>query len=152
MTRAIPTDSILGLCFALGGAAIFAHALTLAPLPGMNVGPGLFPAIVGAGMALMGAALTIQGWLMRHAAGEEEDAPPLVTWFAVGIVVATAGVTAAMPYLGFLIAGTLYAVVIVLMSGGRWPAALIFSPIATATIYYLFTLALRVPLPRGLLG
>lgn len=151
MTRAIPTDSILGLCFALGGAAIFAHALTLTPLPGMTVGPGLFPAIVGAGMALMGAALTIQGWLMRHAAAEA-DAPPLVTWFAVGIVAATAGVTAAMPYLGFLVAGAIYAAVIVLMSGGRWLAALIFSPIATASIYFLFTLALRVPLPRGLLG
>jgi len=151
MTRTLPTDSILGLCFTLGGAAIFAHALTLTPLPGMNVGPGLFPAIVGAGMALMGAALTIQGWLTRGIAAEGE-APPLITWFAVGIVVATAAVTFAMPYLGFLVAGTLYAVVIVLMSGGRWPAALIFSPIATATIYYLFTLALRVPLPRGLMG
>ena len=151
MTRAIPTDSILGLCFALGGAAIFRPRADAHAAARHDCRAGLFPAIVGAGMALMGAALTIQGWLMRHAAAEA-DAPPLVTWFAVGIVAATAGVTVAMPYLGFLVAGAVYAAVIVLMSGGRWLAALIFSPIATASIYFLFTLALRVPLPRGLLG
>ena len=116
----------------------------------MNVGPGLFPSIVGGGMALMGIALTVQGWLVRDE--PEEDAPPLVTWFAVGIVVAIAVVIFAMPYLGFLVAGTIFSFVIVLISRGGWLPALIFSPIATATIYYLFTWALCVPLPRGLLG
>jgi hypothetical protein len=28
----------------------------------------------------------------------------------------------------------------------------IFSPIATTTIYFVFTAAMRVPLPRGILG
>ena len=98
----------------------------------------------------MGIALTIQGWLVRDE--PEEDAPPLVTWFAVGIVAAIAAVIFAMPYLGFLVAGTIFSVVIVLLSKGGWLSALIFSPIATATIYYLFTWAMRVPLPRGLLG
>ena len=150
MKRSIPMDSVLGLLFALGGAAILQQALNLHPLPGMNVGPGLFPSIVGGAMALMGIALTVQGWLVRDE--PEEEAPPLVTWFAVGIVVAIAVVIFAMPYLGFLVAGTIFSVVIVLLSKGGWLSALIFSPIATATIYYLFTVALRVPLPRGLLG
>ena len=71
---------------------------------------------------------------------------------AVGVVVAIAVVIFAMPYLGFLVAGTIFSFVIVLLSRGGWRSALIFSPIATATIYYLFTWAMRVPLPRGLLG
>ncbi|ODT66872.1 MAG: hypothetical protein ABS75_25130 [Pelagibacterium sp. SCN 63-23] len=143
-------DSALGVVFALGGAAILQQALTLPSLPGMNVGPGLFPSIVGTAIALLGIALAIQGWLTRDE--PEEESPPLLTWFAVGIVVATIGVILLMPVLGFLVAGTLFSVVIVLMSGGGWLSALIFSPIATAVIYFLFTAVLRVPLPHGFLG
>ena len=151
MKLSIPMDMVLGLLFALGGAAIFSHALTLAPLPGMNVGPGLFPSIVGIGMVLMGLALAAQGWLGR-AAARDPAAPPLLTWFAVGIVAAIAGAIVLMPLLGFLIGGTLFSIVIVLVSGGRLLPALIFSPLATGTIYLLFNTVLRVPLPRGLLG
>lgn len=143
-------DSALGVAFALGGAAILQQALNLPNIAGMNVGPGLFPSIVGGAMALMGIALAIQGWIVRDE--PEDEAPPLVTWFAVGVLVATAAVILAMPVLGFLVAGTIFAFGIVLLSRGGWLSALIFSPIATAAIYCLFTLVLRVPLPRGLLG
>ena len=149
MRRSLPLDSVLGLLFALGGVAIFQQALSLHPLPGMNVGPGLFPSIVGLAMALMGTALTIQGWVVRD---EPEEAPPLITWFAVGIVVAIIGAIVAMPYLGFLVAGTIFSIGIVLISRGGWLSALIFSPIATAAIYFTFTTVLRVSLPHGLLG
>lgn len=150
MRQTFPLDSALGVVFALGGAAILQQALTMQALPGMNVGPGLFPSIVGAGMAIMGVALAIQGWIVRDT--PEDEVPPLVTWFAVGIVVALAATILAMPYLGFLIAGTLFSIAVVLMSGGKWLSAIIFSPIATAGIYYLFMSGFRVPLPRGLLG
>lgn len=150
MKRSIPIDSILGLLFALLGAGIFAHARTLPTFRGMVVGPDLFPSIVGIAMALFGAILIIQGWRTR--AIPEDDNGPLVTWFAVGVVLALTASIFLFPILGFLLGGTLLSIVIVLMSGGRWLSALIFSPIAAATIYYIFTMALRVPLPRGLLG
>ena len=150
MRQSFPLDSALGVIFALGGAAILQQALAMQSLPGMNVGPGLFPSIVGAGMAIMGVALTIQGWIVRDT--PEDDAPPLVTWFAVAIVVALAATILAMPYLGFLVAGTLFGVGIVLLSGGKWLSAVIFSPIAAAAIYFTFTAIMRVPLPRGILG
>jgi putative tricarboxylic transport membrane protein len=143
-------DSALGVVFALGGAAILQQALTMQTLPGMNVGPGLFPSIVGAGMAIMGVALTIQGWVVRDT--PEDEAPPLVTWFAIGVVASLVAVILAMPYLGFLVAGTLFSVGVVLLSGGKWLSAVIFSPIATTTIYFVFTAAMRVPLPSGILG
>jgi putative tricarboxylic transport membrane protein len=143
-------DSALGVIFALGGAAILQQALTMQALPGMNVGPGLFPSIVGSGMAIMGVALAFQGWIVRDRA--EGEAQPLVTWYALGVVAALGATIFAMPYLGFLVTGTVFAAVIVLMSGGKWLSALIFSPLATAAIYYLFTMIFRVPLPRGLLG
>lgn len=150
MRQSFPLDSALGVVFALGGAAILQQALTMQALPGMNVGPGLFPSIVGAGMAIMGVALTIQGWVVRDT--PEEEVPPLVTWFAAGIAVALSVTILVMPYLGFLVAGTIFAAGIVLLSGGRWLSAVIFSPITTAAIYFTFTAVMRVPLPRGILG
>ncbi|HWV20658.1 MAG TPA: tripartite tricarboxylate transporter TctB family protein [Devosia sp.] len=150
MRQSFPMDSALGVVFALGGAAVLQQALAMPSLPGMNVGPGLFPSIVGAGMAIMGVALTIQGWIVRDTA--EDEAQPLVTWFALGIVAALAAAILAMPYLGFLVVGTVFSFIVVLMSGGKWLSAVIFSPIATAGIYYLFMSGFRVPLPRGILG
>jgi putative tricarboxylic transport membrane protein len=150
LKQTIPMDSALGVIFALGGAAILQQALTMHTLPGMNVGPGLFPSIVGSGMAIMGVALTIQGWIVRDT--PEDDAPPLVTWFAVGIVAALVATILLMPHLGFLITSTLFAVAVVLMSGGRWRSAIIFSPIATGIVYFVFMSGFRVPLPRGILG
>lgn len=151
MKQSIPMDSVLGLVFALSGLAILSQALMLHPLPGMNVGPGLFPSIVGFGMALMGAGLAVQGWLTRGDP-DEDDAPPLLTWFAAGVVAVLIGAILLIPFLGFLIAGTIFSIAVVLMSGGRWLPALVFSPIATGAIYALFTMGLRVPLPRGFLG
>jgi len=151
MKSVIPMDSVLGVLFAAGGTAILINALGYAPIAGMVVGPGLFPTITGAGMALFGLILAVQGWLGR-AAARAEPAEPLITLFAVGIVVAILVATLLMPMLGFLIAGTVFAAVIVLMSGGKWLSAIIFSPIATFAIYALFTYGFRVPLPRGLLG
>jgi putative tricarboxylic transport membrane protein len=150
MKRIIPMDSVLGLLFVLAGAAIFQQALNLHALPGMNVGPGLFPSIVGGAMAILGAGLVVQGWAQRNE--PEEDAPPLFTWFAVGVVAAVIFAIVAMPLLGFIVTGAILSFVVVLMSGGGWLSGLIFSPIATGLIYFLFTAALRVPLPRGILG
>lgn len=154
MKLSIPIDSVLGLVFALLGAGILAEAQTLAPMRGMIVGPGLFPALVGGAMAIFGVMLVIQGWRSRAVTilGEEEEQQPLVTWFAVGIGIVLAASIFVLPALGFLVGGTVLSIVIIILSGGRWLSALIFSPIAAATIYYTFTLALRVPLPRGLLG
>ena len=71
----------------------------------------------------------------------------------IAVIVAALALTiVAMPFLGFLVAGTLFAATIVLMSGGKWLSAIIFSPIASAGIYYLFMSGFRVPLPRGILG
>lgn len=148
--RSIPMDSVLGVIFALAGAAILQQALNLQPIAGMSVGPGLFPSIVGGAMALLGMALAVQGWVVP--VDLEDDAPPFVTWFAVSILAAIVAVIFVMPYLGFLVSGIIFAFVVVMLSQGGWISALIFSPIATAVIYYLFTMVLRVPLPRGILG
>ncbi|WDR07229.1 tripartite tricarboxylate transporter TctB family protein [Devosia rhodophyticola] len=150
MSKSLPFDSILGVVFALFGAAIVQQSTGLQPLAGMIVGPGLFPTIVGSAMAVFGAVLAVQGWVTRT--NQPENAPKLLTWFAAGVVVAIIAVILVMPYLGFLVSGTLFAALIVLISGGNWLSALIFSPIASTAIFYMFTSALRVPLPHGIFG
>ncbi len=163
MKPANPADLVLGIVFAAGGTAIAVSASGYASLPGMIVGPGLFPIITGVAMAVFGAVLAFHGWLspapvdvllIEDAAAQAEPIVkrPLFTGFAVGIVAAVAVATALMPALGFLVTGVLFSIAVVLLSGGRWPSAVIFSPIATAAIYALFVYGFRVPLPRGLLG
>jgi putative tricarboxylic transport membrane protein len=99
MKQSIPVDSALGVIFALGGAVVLQQALAMPTMAGMNVGPGFFPSIVGAGLVIMGSALSVQGWLVRDT--PEDDAPPLFTWFALSIVAALAAVIVLMPILGF---------------------------------------------------
>src|SRR5690554_2742226 len=122
MKLSIPIDSVLGLVFALLGAGILAEAQTLAPMRGMIVGPGLFPALVGGAMAIFGVMLVIQGWRSRAVTilgEEEEEQQPLVTWFAVGIGIVLAASIFVLPALGFLVGGTVLSIVIIILSGGR---------------------------------
>ena len=166
-TRDYP-DLALGAVFTLGGLFVLSQALAIQGMPGLPVGPGLFPTITGAAMALFGAILAVQSWMTNPSAemdlvpeghapdGEEEieafKSPGFFSPFVLGILGATLASIFLMPVLGFLITGLIYTFVIVLLGGGRWLSALIFSPLAALTVYAMFAYGFRVPLPRGLLG
>lgn len=165
MSRHNLADVALGLIFAAGGAFLAARASALPTMPGMHVGPGLFPFLTGAGMAIFGLVLAVQAWvagpaddvpLIPEDAAEETAPPPATsgffTPFVLGVLGCTAAAIVAMPVLGFLIAGTLFAFAVVLLSGGSLRAALVFSPIAAYAVHLIFVRGFRVPLPHGLLG
>jgi len=158
MTSRNHPDVALGAIFALSGLAIFSQALSIRSMPGLPVGPGLFPAITGGAMLLFGALLAVQSWATpadREALdGDAQRASGggFFSPFVLGVLLATLASIFAMPVLGFVITALLYTFAIVILGGGRWVAALIFSPIATAAVYALFAQGFRVPLPRGLLG
>lgn len=158
-------DIALGGVFAAGGLLILSQALTIHSMPGLPVGPGLFPTLTGAAMAFFGAVLVIQGWLTapdedvpllpEEASGEAAVlyAPPkFFSPFVLGILGCTLASIVLMPVLGFLITGLLFTFAVVLLSGGKLLPALIFSPIAAGVIYAIFAYGFRVPLPRGLVG
>jgi len=155
-------DVALGVVFALGGLFVLSQALTIRSMPGMPVGPGLFPTITGAAMALFGLVLAVQAWFAPETeepllVSEGSEAPPapkssLLNPFALGILACVAASIVLIPVLGFLIAGTLLTFAVVLISGGRWLTALIFAPVATALVYAAFVYGFRVPLPHGFLG
>lgn len=153
-------DVVLGLIFAALGVAIFSLALGYRNMPGMPVGAGLFPRIVGGGMVVFGLVLIVQGWLARPAlaagGAPVEDVHTrsgTLDWTYVGLVLGAIIATIfLMPVLGFLLTAFLFCVFIVRLSGGGWISALIFSPVMAYLTYLTFYNGFRVPLPRGLLG
>jgi putative tricarboxylic transport membrane protein len=161
-SKSLP-DLALGLIFALSGAFILSQALAIRGMPGMPVGPGLFPTITGIGMMVFGALLAFQAWFAPASEANvvvpEADAPQaldtqssLLNPFSLGILACVVASIVLIPILGFLIAGTLVTFAVVLLGRGRLLTALIFAPVATGLIYAAFVYGFRVPLPHGLLG
>lgn len=158
-------DMAIGGVFAVGGLVVLSQALAIQSMPGLPVGPGLFPTITGAAMALFGLVLVVQSWLTapeeetsllpEEASGETAAlyaAPKFFSPFVLGILGCVLASIFLIPTLGFLLTGLLFVFAIVLLSGGKLLTALIFSPIATIFIYAVFAYGFRVPLPRGILG
>jgi putative tricarboxylic transport membrane protein len=159
-------DVVLGAAFALLGIGVIVGAQSLTSIGGLPVGPGLFPTVTGAAMLIFGAVLVGQGWFAptgeligvpdEVAELAEDPNPPqrswLDIWFIPLLLIAVAATIPLIPALGFLIAGTVFTAVIVVLCGGSLLRAVIFSPLATVFVYALFFYGLRVPLPRGLLG
>lgn len=145
-------DIIIGLAFAALGAGIIIIASGFRTIAGMVVGSGLFPAMTGTamiffgGLMAIGAARAARGSMPASAAGARE---PLFDRYAIAIVSALALLTVVTPPAGFLAGGFVFSVFAIRLGGGRWTGAILFSAIATAGIYLIFTQGLRVPLPRG---
>lgn len=160
------SDTLLGAVFAIGGAVIVLNAQGLSVMPGLPVGPGLVPTITGSGMVIFGAVLAWQGWFapahelvgVPEEVADLSDGPApagrswLDAWFIPLLLLATVAVIPLMPVLGFLVTGTIYTALVVVMCGGSLLRALIFSPVAAVAVYAVFLYGLQVPLPRGILG
>jgi putative tricarboxylic transport membrane protein len=138
-----------------GGAIVVAGALVLAvsgDLPFGTLaspGAGMLPTLVVSLMMVFGLVLLAQG----------RRSPPLaeIDWADLPhalrvIVVAAAAVALYLP-LGFALTIPLLLVTLIVVVERR-PVlpAVAFSIGATVAVYVLFALALRTPLPRGLMG
>jgi len=120
-----------------------------------QIGPRLFPNLVGAGLAIFGATLGWQavsgGWRNVPLDQEGHDAPDRMAF-----VVISAGVLlhmALIGWAGFILASTLLFVVVARGFGSQRPARdlLLGGGIATL-VFFIFTVGLNVSLPKGLLG
>jgi putative tricarboxylic transport membrane protein len=121
-----------------------------------QIGPRLFPYIVGTGLALCGAVLGWQaifgGWRNVPLDQEGHDAPD---WMAFGII--SAGIVLHMiviGWIGFVLAGTLLYVLIARGFGSRRPVRdAIIAVLLAVVVYFIFTrgLGLKLP-PLPLLG
>ena len=142
----------LGL-IALGSFVVF-ETRSIAETQGYaQIGPRLFPYIIGVGLTLCGAVLGWQalmgGWRNVPLDQEGHDAP---NWLAFFII--SAGIVLHMlliGWAGFIIASTLLFVLIARGFGSRQLVrdALIAAALA-AVVFFVFTSALGLKLPRGL--
>lgn len=164
MTTVNRLDFVISILFTLVGGYVLAGALQMKAMPGMAVGPGLFPSVTGGAMFLLGLVMLVQTWLKRNVLppqeplydpsvnGDDEPETLIDRLYNPLLLLAILAVILLMPVLGFLITGTIFVVAMVLLGGGSWLQAIIFGLIMTGLTYALFVYGLRVPVPAGLWG
>jgi putative tricarboxylic transport membrane protein len=145
-------DRLSGL-FAVGlGLVVVLVARTFPPMPGQNVGPSLFPTLIGTGLIAFGAWLILAG-LRRERTAWVSFAPwasrPRMVANGLLVVVALVGFIVLAQPLGFFITSILFLATLMSAFGERRAWILPIAVIATIAIHYAFYSLLRVPLPWG---
>ncbi len=156
------SDQLAGTVIGLIGAALVGGATTLPGMPGQQIGPSVFPAVIGSGLILCGIliALGVGQSLEDDAVTPNEDgtaAPP--TKFSLPVAVMRAGLPLALlifyvttvKVLGFLIVAALIVAILALALGARPLPAVLLAAAASPLTHFVFGKLLRVPLAPGLL-
>lgn len=148
-------DAIFGVVLLALGIVILVHVQAFPKIPGQQVGPGLFPGVVAAGLAICGVLLIASGIRRRH----DEPWFRMADWVhsrqhIVALAAIIAGVVAYIAWVddvGFLLlAPALLFLWFIVLRVRMLPAAVTAVVVAFA-IWYAFYKLLRVPLPWGLL-
>jgi putative tricarboxylic transport membrane protein len=154
-------DAIWGALFIIGAAAVLIHVQGFPRIPGQNVGPGLFPGVVAAGIAVCGVILVVRGLRARAAvAGAHARWFVLPPWLRSGQHLAGFAVLIgvnvfyllAVDRLGFLITGVVYLLALMGVLRVRPGRAIPVAIVMTLLIHYAFYKLLKVPLPWGVLA
>lgn len=145
-------DALLGLVILLGGLAIILEAATFPATHGQSYGPGFVPVIIGAGLALAGAGLVVQGWRSRAVGGWVDMAGirPERLVDAVLVLVVIAAFILLADRLGFVLtAGAGLLGLLVRFRRGAWLSSLLLTIVIILAVDWAFRTMLLVPLPQG---
>ncbi len=148
------SDRASGLLALALGLAVILSARTFPDAPGQDIGPGLFPSIVGVLLVVLGAGLMFgarrsgeSGWLALDAWIDR-----VATRRSVIAVPAALAAWIALVYpLGFLLSSVLLLAGLMRTFGTRPRVILPVSIAVTLATHYAFYTLLRVPLPWGVL-
>ena len=146
-------DAILGAVFLALSIAVLVHIQGFPNIPGQKIGPGAFPGLIAAILALCSAGLLWRGFRDRTpliAVGAWLSSPRHVRSFLVTVGALVFYILAA-DALGFLLCGALILFALFLTLRVR---PLIAAPLAVllpVVIHVIFYKLLRVPLPWGVL-
>lgn len=151
-------DGLLGLLLLVVAGAVYLHAQTFPRLAFMQFGPSLFPSVIAGGLGLCGAALVLQSGVRRWAGrgGAWLDLDPWARTrrglLGLGLVVlAVLAFGLALPRLGYHLTALPVLLLLFWWLRVRAVVALPVAVLTTALTHQLFAVALRVPLPWGLL-
>jgi putative tricarboxylic transport membrane protein len=120
-----------------------------------NPGPGMFPFLAGAILAILASILLFQSIRSR-------ETPPTEDAFFVGaggtrkaglILIALFAYSLGMEYLGFILGTTLFlAFLLAVVEPQRWYIVVFGSLFSSLLAYAIFKVAFDTPLPAGLYG
>lgn len=149
------SDLFSGILCGILGIAIILYASTFPPLSGQEVGPALFPEVVGGGFFICGVLLALRHFKtsprpsLVHLDGRFRQLPNF-TRFALVLLVMIAYVLWS-DALGFIVVGVSFLLILFLFFGVRPLTAVITAILGTLIIHFLFYKLLAVPLAWGLL-
>jgi putative tricarboxylic transport membrane protein len=157
-------DKVSGIMLAgLGAAAAYGGSL-LPPVPGQQVGPNVFPMVVGAGLILCGGLIALgvgsaieqdaEADLAAHSDQPQPATSPSPLLSAAKTLLPPALLLAYVfvgDRLGFVPTAFAIVLAISLAMGARLKLALPLALIAPVLVHLVFLKLLRVPLPPGLL-
>lgn len=154
------SDRVTGaLLVALGGITVYGASLQPG-VPGQDVGPSVFPTIIGLGLVGCGLLILLR---IGHSFEAPDDIIPDETGAALPQPPRFAELRAFIPplllvfytlvadWLGFLPTAAVMVLVVALALGARWRLALPLAVLAPLGIATVFVKLLRVPLPDGFL-
>lgn len=162
------SDRVTGLFLvALGGVAAYGGS-RLPPVPGQQIGPEVFPVVVGIGLALCGAMIAVgigrsyedeaEADLARISAENEADGVPAAAhhsrWWELRVLIPPALLLFyyyTVDRLGFLPTAGVIVLIASLALGARARLAIPLALLAPLVVNLIFLKLLRVPLPSGLL-
>ena len=138
-------------------AAVYFYATSRIPALeiGDPLGPKAFPRLLGVGLVVSAVLLFIE--TLRARGKERTDAPVSRAerrhlWIIAGIAGWTALYFACFEKLGYMLATSLYLLALMAyFNAGKWLANVLTSVLFCVVSYLLFTKALGVTLPRGVL-
>jgi putative tricarboxylic transport membrane protein len=162
VTSAARRDVGTGIVLVAFGAAVAAGALTIPPgVQTDPLGPRVFPAALGAGIAVCGLLLGAGAFLYPGGPGPaaafgepppEEPGAPFSPWRLAGAIVATGGYLLVFDPLGYLLSTPAYVAAILAVHGGASRTAGLAAPLlVTAALYAAFRFGLGIPIPPGVL-
>ncbi|MFD1883364.1 tripartite tricarboxylate transporter TctB family protein [Paracoccus pacificus] len=146
-------DALLGLIFVALGLALAAYSFSLPTPRHLTYGPGLFPRLMGVGMALSGAAMAVSALLART----PQPWVQMPDWIgqrslALSVIIVPAACIAYLlisPFLGFFLTGTILLSVLFALAGNGIPRSVAVALAVAAGATMLFASILHVPLPWG---
>jgi putative tricarboxylic transport membrane protein len=157
-------DRITGLILVALGAVTAYAGSRLPPVPGQQIGPSVFPMVIGAGLILCGALIALrvgrhfeeeaEADLAAHSAQTFPSAEAAPWWRGLMALIPPALLVfyvVAVDRLGFLVTAATMVLVAALALGARLRLALPLALLAPPLVHLIFSKLLRVPLPAGVL-
>jgi putative tricarboxylic transport membrane protein len=145
-------DTLTGILLLIFGIATVAYAQSFPPSPGQNIGPDLFPSIMGAGLAACGMILVGAGRKQPRTAWityDEWVGKPRMVFNGLLVIGALIAYALVVDLVGFFVTAFVFLTVLLLAFGvsKRWVPLIAIA--VTFGLHLIFYTMLRVPLPWG---